>query len=122
MYSEFGMVVLVDDMGAPFTHADTEDVKGKSDGEAGTREIKGVAIGLYDYVDRNGRPILKKLGGKSLMKNLGNKFGESLEAVGGDARKVLTYLKERIWMMDYRYLHKNVFNFSGTFQNGCFLI
>ena len=38
------MVVLVDGTGAPCTHADTEGVKGKDGDEAGTREIKVVAI------------------------------------------------------------------------------
>ena len=40
--------------------------------------------------------ILRKWGGKSLMKNLGKKFGAALEAVDGDAGKALAYLKERI--------------------------
>lgn len=54
------MAVTVDGTGAPCTRADTDGVKGKDGDEAGTREIKVVAIGLYTHVDRNGRPILQK--------------------------------------------------------------
>ena len=210
------MVVLVDGTGAPCTHADTEGVRGKSGDEAGTREVKVVAIGLYDHVDRNGRPIvrrgdvwyfasacssdelesimnmlarrrgigkirrvqflgdgatwiqkiwehafkgcgairtldfvhacsylhtlleslsasdecaadykrfkgiLKKWGGKSLMKNLAKRFGNSLEIVDGDAGKALAYLKERVWMMDYRSLRKNGYYIgSGMVESAC---
>ena len=54
------MVVETDGTGAPCTHADTDGVKGKNGDEAGTREIKVVAIGLYTHVDKNGRPILRR--------------------------------------------------------------
>ena len=40
------------------------------------------------------------------MKNLGKKFGESLETVGGDAGKAPAYLKERVAMMDCGSLRK----------------
>ena len=64
--------------------------------------------------------ILKKWGGKSLMKNLGKKFGSTLEAVGGDAGKALAYLKERVWMMDYRSLRKNGYYIgSGMIESVC---
>ncbi|MBQ6139952.1 MAG: hypothetical protein IJI54_01610 [Kiritimatiellae bacterium] len=42
------------------THADTDGVKGRDGEEAGTREIKVVAIGMYIHVDRNGRPMLRR--------------------------------------------------------------
>ena len=53
------MVVTVDGTGAPCTHADTDGIKGKDGDEAGTCEIKVVAIGLYTHVDKKGRPILQ---------------------------------------------------------------
>ena len=59
-YVGLTMVVTVDGTGAPCTHADTDGIKGKNGEEAGTREIKVVAIGLYTHVDRNGRPILQR--------------------------------------------------------------
>jgi len=210
------MAVLVDGTGAPCTHADTDGVKGKDGEEAGTREIKVVAIAIYDHVDKNGRPIvrrgdvwyfasecssdelesvmnmlarrrgigrikrvqflgdgatwiqkiwehafkncgairtldfvhacsylhtllealsapgergedfkrfkkvLKEWGGKSLMKNLVKKFGRRLDAIDGDAGKALAYLKERVWMMDYRTLRKNGFYIgSGMIESAC---
>ena len=54
------MAITVDGTGAPCTHADTEGVKGKDGEEAGTREIKVVAIGIYTHVDKTGRPILRR--------------------------------------------------------------
>ena len=54
------MLVETDGTGAPCTHADTDGVKGKDGEEAGTREIKVVAIGIYTHVDRNGRPTLRR--------------------------------------------------------------
>jgi len=210
------MVVLVDGTGAPCTHADTDGVRGKDGEEAGTREIKVVAIAVYDHVDKNGRPIvrrgdvwyftsecssdelesvmnmlarrrgigriervqflgdgatwiqkiwehafkncgairtldfvhacsylhtlldelsapgecgadfrrfkniLKKWGGKSLMKNLEKKFGKSLDEAEGDAGKALAYLKERVWMMDYRMLRKDGYYIgSGMIESAC---
>jgi len=210
------MVVLVDGTCAPCTHADTKGVKGKDGDEAGSREIKVVAIAIYDHVDRNGRPIvrrgdvwyfagayssdelesimnmlaqrrgigkirrvqfigdgatwiqkiwehafkacgairtldfvhacsylhtfietlsepgccmadykrfkgiLKKWGGRSLMKNLAKTFGKELDAVGGDAGKALAYLKERVWMMDYRVLRKKGYYIgSGMIESAC---
>ena len=210
------MAVLVDGTGAPCTRADTEGVRGRDGDEAGTREVKVAAIALYDHVDRNGRPvvrrgdvwyfasacpsdelesvmnmlarrrgigkirrvqfigdgaawiqkiwehafrecgairtldfvhacsylhalletlsapgecaadykrfkgILRKWGGKSLMKNLGKKFGAALEAADGDAGKALAYLKERVWMMDYGLLRKNGYYIgSGMIESAC---
>ena len=54
------MAVLVDGTGAPCTRADTEGVRGKDGDEAGTREVKVVAIALYGHVDRNGRPTVRR--------------------------------------------------------------
>ena len=47
-------------VGAPCTRADTEGVKAKDGEEAGTREIKVVAIGIYTHMDKTGRPILSR--------------------------------------------------------------
>lgn len=210
------MLVETDGTGAPCTHADTDGVKGKDGGEAGTREIKVVAIGIYTRVDRNGRPILrrgdvwyfasecssdelesimnvlarrrgigkinrvqfigdgatwvqkmwehafkdcgairtldfvhaagylhkmlealsrpgelgsdykrfkgilKKWGGASLMKNLAKTFGARLDGIGGDAAKALAYLRERVWMMDYRRLRRNGYYIgSGIIESAC---
>ncbi len=210
------MVIETDGTGAPCTHADTEGVKGKDGEEAGTREIKVVAIGIYTHVDKTGRPILrrgdvwyfasdcssdelesimnmlarrkgigkvnrvqfigdgatwvqkiwehafkesgvlrtldfvhaagylhklleslcapgdvvasykrfkgilKKWGGKSLMKNLGKAFGKKLEELAGDAAKPLAYLRERVWMMDYRRLRRRGFYIgSGIIESAC---
>ncbi|MBQ6139951.1 MAG: hypothetical protein IJI54_01605 [Kiritimatiellae bacterium] len=38
------------------------------------------------------------------MKNLSKTFGARLDGIGGDAAKALAYLRERVWMMDYRVL------------------
>lgn len=54
------MTVAVDGTGAPCTRADTDGIRGKDGDEAGTREIKVVAIGLHTHVDRSGRPILRR--------------------------------------------------------------
>ena len=210
------MVIETDGTGAPCTHADTECVKGKDGEEAGTREIKVVAIGIYTHVDKTGRPILrrgdvwyfasdcssdelesimnmlarrkgigkinrvqfigdgatwvqkiwehafkksgvlrtldfvhatgylhkliesvcapgdvaasyerfkgilKKWGGKSLMKNLEKTFGKKLEELAGDAAKPLAYLRERVWMMDYRRLRRRGFYIgSGIIESAC---
>ena len=210
------MLVETDGTGAPCTHADTDGVKGKDGEEAGTREIKVVAIGMYTHVDRNGRPILrrgdvwyfasecssdeqesimnvlarrrgigkinrvqfigdgaawiqkiwehafnecgairtldfvhaagylhkmlealskpgelgtdynrfkgilKKWGGASLMKKLSKTFGARLDGIGGDAAKALVYLRERVWMMDYRVLRKSGYYIgSGIVESAC---
>lgn len=210
------MVVTVDGTGAPCTRADTDGIRGKNGDEAGTREIKVVAIGVYTHVDKNGRPILqrgnvwyfaspctsdelesimnmlarrkgigtirrvqfigdgatwiqkiwehafkncgairtldfvhaagylhklletvsasgelaadykrfrgilKKWGGKSLMKNLSKKFGKALDMVDGDAKKALAYLREREGMMDYRTLRKlGYYIGSGIVESAC---
>jgi len=210
------MVVLVDGTGAPCTRADTDGVRGKDGEEAGKREIKVVAIAIYDHVDKNGRPIvrrgdvwyfasecssdelesvmnmlarrrgigrigrvqflgdgatwiqkiwehafkscgairtldfvhacsylhtllvalsapgecgedfkrfkkiLKKWGGRSLMRNLAKQFGRRLDAIDGDAGKALAYLRERVWMMDYKALRKNGFYIgSGMIESAC---
>ena len=210
------MLVETDGTGAPCTHADTDGVRGKDGEEAGTREIKVVAIGMYTHVDRNGRPILrrgdvwyfasecssdelesimnvlarrrgigkinrvqfigdgatwvqkvwehafkecgairtldfvhaagylhkllealskpgelgtdykrfkgmlKKWGGASLMKNLSKTFGARLDGIGGDAAKALAYLRERVWMMDYRSLRKRGYYIgSGVIESAC---
>ena len=42
-------------VGAPCTRADTEGVKAKDGEEAGTREIKVVAIGIYTHVHARGQ-------------------------------------------------------------------
>lgn len=215
-YVGLTMVVTVDGTGAPCTRADTEGIRGKAGDEAGTREIKVVAIGLYTHVDRNGRPILrrgnvwyfashcssdelesimnmlarrrgigkigrvqfigdgaawiqkiwehafkscgavrtldfvhaagylhklletvsasgelaadykrfkdvlKKWGGKSLMKSLSRKFGKALDGIDGDAGKALAYLREREDMMDYRTLRKLGFYIgSGIVESAC---
>lgn len=53
-------LVETDGTGAPCTRADTDGAKGKDGEEAGAREIKVVAIGIYAHADRNGRPILRR--------------------------------------------------------------
>ena len=210
------MVVEVDGTCAPCTHADTEGVKGKGGEEAGSREIKVVAMGVYTHVDKDGRPILrrgdvwyyasecscddlesfmnrlarrrgigtiqrvqfigdgaawiqkiwehafkncgairtldfvhatsylhklleslscdgqlaedyrrfkgilKKYGGTSLFKNLRKKFGRGLDEVKGEAATALSYLSERLWMMDYRSLRKNGYYIgSGVIESAC---
>ena len=210
------MIIEVDGTCAPCTHADTEGIKGKETDEAGSREIKVVAIGIYTHVDKTGRPILqqgdvwyyasecscndlesfmnrlarrrgigkvqrvqfigdgaawiqkiwehafkncgairtldfvhatsylhklleslscdgqlaedyrrfkgilKKYGGTSLFKNLKKKFGSGLDEVKGDAATALSYLSERLWMMDYRSLRKNGYYIgSGIIESAC---
>jgi hypothetical protein len=54
------MIIETDGTGAPCTHADTKDIKGKRSDEAGTREIKVVAIGIYTHVDKKRKPILRR--------------------------------------------------------------
>jgi len=53
------------------------------------------------------------------MKDLGKKFGASLEAVAGDAGKALAYLKERVWMTDYGTLRKNGYYIGSGMIGAC---
>ncbi len=53
-------VVSVDGTCVGCTHADTAGIKGKDGGEAGSREIKVVALAVYTHVDRKGRPIVRR--------------------------------------------------------------
>jgi len=52
--------VFADGTGAPCVRSDTEGVAGKDGGEAGTREIKVGAVAEWEYVDPEGRPILRE--------------------------------------------------------------
>ena len=209
-------VVSVDGTCVGCTHADTAGIRGKDGGEAGSREIKVVALAAYTHVDRKGRPIVRRgdvwyfasactcdelesimnvlarrrgickvrrvqfigdgaawiqniwehafkslgairtldfvhalgylhtlleavspdgrlaedygrfkrilrtWGGKSLTRNLSKTFGAKLDALGGDARVALDYLKEREWMMDYRTLRRLGFYIgSGIIESAC---
>ena len=47
---------MVDGTGAPCTKKDTANTKGKH-GEAGTRQIRIILFGEYEWLDKNGRPI-----------------------------------------------------------------
>ena len=51
------MIISVDGTGAPCTHADTDGVKGKAEGEAGTRELKVALVTVYTHVDPKGKPL-----------------------------------------------------------------
>ena len=51
------LVILVDGTCVPATHADTKGRKGKNGGEAGTRQLRIVAIFEYEAVDAKGRPV-----------------------------------------------------------------
>ena len=181
------MLVETDGTGAPCTHADTDGVKGRDGEEAGTREIKVVAIGIYTHVDRNGRPILRRgdvwyfasecssdelesimnvlarrrgIGKINRVQFIGDgaawvqkiwehafkecgairtldfvhaagylhkllealsRPGEArLDGIGGDAAKALVYLRERVWMMDYRVLRKSGYYIgSGIIESAC---
>ena len=53
------LAVFADGTGAPCVDADTRDVAGKDGGEADTREIKIGSVAYYEWVDRDGRPILR---------------------------------------------------------------
>ena len=46
---------MVDGTGAPCTRKDTANTKGKH-GEAGTRQIRVILFGEYEWLDKNGRP------------------------------------------------------------------
>lgn len=46
---------MVDGTGAPCTKKDTVNTKGKH-GEAGTRQIRVILFGEYEWLDKNGRP------------------------------------------------------------------
>ena len=54
------MVISVDGIGAPCTHADTDGVKGKEDDEAGTRELKVALVTVYTHVDEKGKPLTSR--------------------------------------------------------------
>ena len=53
-------VVSVDGTCVGCTHADTAGIKGKDGDEAGSREIKVVALAVYTHVDGKGRPIVRR--------------------------------------------------------------
>jgi hypothetical protein len=54
------MVISVDGIGAPCTHADTDGVKGKEADEAGTRELKVALVTVYTHVDEKGKPLTSR--------------------------------------------------------------
>jgi hypothetical protein len=54
------MVISVDGIGAPCTHADTDGVKGKENDEAGTRELKVALVTVYTHVDEKGKPLTRR--------------------------------------------------------------
>jgi hypothetical protein len=54
------MVISVDGTGAPCTHADTDEVKGKEADKAGTRELKVALVTVYTHVDDKGRPLTSR--------------------------------------------------------------
>ena len=54
------MVISVDGIGAPCTHADTDGVRGKEEEEAGTRELKVALVTVYTHVDAKGRPMTSR--------------------------------------------------------------
>ena len=54
------MVISVDGIGAPCTHADTDGVKGKEEAEAGTRELKVALVTVYTHVDQKGKPLTRR--------------------------------------------------------------
>lgn len=56
------MVISVDGIGAPCTHADTDGVKGKETDEAGTRELKVALVTVYTHVDEKGKPLTNRAG------------------------------------------------------------
>jgi hypothetical protein len=47
---------MLDGTGAPCTKADTAESKGKQGGEAGTRQIRVMVFGEYQWLDKHGRP------------------------------------------------------------------
>jgi hypothetical protein len=54
------MIISVDGTGAPCTHADTDGVRGKTQKEAGTRELKVALVTVFTHVDEKGRPITNR--------------------------------------------------------------
>lgn len=66
------------------------------------------------------KDMLKKWGWASLMKNPDKAFGDLQAEVGGDAANALAYLRERVWMMDYRTLRKRGYYIgSGIIESAC---
>ena len=70
---------------------------------------------------RRFRRRLKLWGGESLLRGLARTFGEAaLGALGGEAAKALSSLRERVWMMDYRRLRREgYFIGSGLVESAC---
>lgn len=76
-----------------------------------------MAIAVYDHVDRNGRPIVRR---GDVWYFASACSSDELESVEGDAETALAYLKERVWMMDYRSLRKNGYYIgSGMTESAC---
>ena len=53
--TEHTLFCMLDGTGVPCTKTDTRNVKGKN-GEAGTRQIRIVLFGEYEWLDKKGRP------------------------------------------------------------------
>lgn len=54
--TERTLFCMLDGTGTPCTKKDTVDIKGKH-GEAGTRQIRVVMFGEYEWLDKKGRPV-----------------------------------------------------------------